>query len=390
NKYLGILVAALIAALVIFSTRLGIEHYLLRFASVPELFYTAMNGIGRNKGSFNWYMLYWSGFAVVLSVISIGLWQNTRSSGFKQRLLQWKKQVDVRTIPFLFAGLIIWALSGGWIYHQSNDIGNYKSRKDYRQWQINYEKKYKSKASSVRPVITSVKTDIDLYPAEQRYNVKGVYQVKNESDSSIRSVWLGTDPSVTSAIISIPGATLTEHDRSFGQYEYSLMKPLQPGDTITIFFSLNIVRSGFTSFDAENNVADNGTYIELEKFLPYFGYNDRFESDDKMLRRKNDLPELSIGLPADTLYHLVNYETTISTSKDQEAISVGSLDKKWTENNRNYFHYRSSQPIPFMFALSSARYWVKTEVYDSVLLQLYYHPGHEANTLAMLQGMKDA
>lgn len=390
NKYLGILIAVLIAALVIFSQRLGIEHYLLRFASVPELFYTAMNGVGSNKGSFNWYMFYWSGFAIVLSVISIGLWQNTRSTGFKQRLLQWRKQIDVRTVSFLFAGLIIWAVSGGWIYHQTNDIGNYKNRQDYRQWQISYEKKYKSKTLSVQPVIISVKTDIDLYPAEQRYTVKGVYQLKNESDSFIRSVWLGTDPSITLASITIPGAKLIQHDRSFGQYEYALAEPLQPGDTFTISFSLNIVRSGFTRFDVENNVSDNGTYVELEKFLPYFGYNDRFESDDKMLRRENDLPELATALPADTLYHLVNYETTISTSKDQEAITVGSLDKKWMADNRNYFHYRSSQPIPFMFALSSARYQVKTEMYDSVLLQLYYHPGHEANMPAMLQGMKDA
>jgi hypothetical protein len=390
NKYLGILVGALAAAVVVFSSRLGIEHYLLRYASVPELSYTAMNGFGRNADSFDGYMLYWSGFAILLSVGSICLWQNTRAIGFKQRLAQLRTQLNLKTSLVLATGIVIWVTMGSWIYYQTNTVGGFKSREAYSHWQIAYEKKYKAKALSAQPVIRSVKTEVDLYPSGQRYTINGTYRVKNESNATMKSVWIGIDPSVTSANITIPAATLTDYDAPFGQYEYLLNQPLKPDSILVVSFTLDINRSGFTAFDVENNVAGNGTYIELEKFIPYFGYNDRFETADKSVRRENNLPEEPVTLLPDTLYHLVDYETTISTDQEQEAISVGVLNKKWQKDGRSYFNYRSSQPIPFMFALSSAKYQVKREMYDNTMLQIYYHPGHEMNTAAMLQGMKDA
>ncbi|MCG2617007.1 hypothetical protein LZZ85_22115 [Terrimonas sp. NA20] len=390
NKYLGIMLAALVTATIVFSARLGIEHYMLRYASVPELFYTAMNGFGRNATSFNWYMLYWGCFALLLSAISIGLWQNTRATGFKQRLLQLRKQFTLKALLLPAASIAVMIVAGGWIYHQTNTTGGYKSRGAKLQWQIDYEKKYRAKALTIQPFITSVKTEVDIFPADLRYTVRGTYQLKNGSAVPLASLWLGIDPSVTSADIAIAGAKLLTHDAVFGQYEYALSTPLKPGDRISILFSLEITRSGFTSFDAENNVAPDGTYIELEKFLPYIGYNDRYETDDKVSRLANHLPEKPSLLPPDTLYHLVDYETTISSEKGQSVVSVGSLKETWEKNGRSFFRYRSEQPIPFMFALSSAAYKVRSEIYDNVRIELYYHPGHEANTTAMLLGMKDA
>ncbi|MET0464303.1 MAG: M1 family aminopeptidase [Chitinophagaceae bacterium] len=390
NKYLGILVATLTVAVILFSTRLGIEHYLLRYASSPELIHSAMNGFGRNSGSFNWYMLYCSGYALLLSVGSIGLWQNSRATGFRQRLSQLKRQFRFNTALPVFGSILIIVLAGGWIYHQTNIIGGYKSRDAKLQWQIGYEKKYKPKALTVQPVITKVTTEVDLYPSSQRYTIRGNYQIKNESDLPMSSIWLGIDPSVTSAHFTMADATLSSYDAAYGQYEYSFTNPVKPGDVVDMSFSMEIIRSGFTSFDVENNVAPNGTYIELEKFLPYFGYNDRYETDDKAHRLASNLPEKAALLPPDTLYHLVNYQTTISIEGDQKVVSVGSLKQTWKKDDRTFYAYESEKPIPFMFAISAAKYEVMSELYDDVKLELYYHQGHEANTAAMFQGMKDA
>ena len=37
----------------------------------------------------------------------------------------------------------------------------------------------------------------------------------------------------------------------------------------------------------------------------------------------------------------IRFETIVSTSKDQTAVSSGTLLKEWSKNDRNYYHYKS-------------------------------------------------
>ncbi len=62
NKYLGMLLNFGVAALILFSQRMGIEHYLLRFATVPDMNYSDMNGFGHYTKAFHLYMVYWTAF----------------------------------------------------------------------------------------------------------------------------------------------------------------------------------------------------------------------------------------------------------------------------------------------------------------------------------------
>lgn len=390
NKYLGMLLCLVIAAIILFSGRLGIEHYLLRYASVPELLYSVMNGFGHYAKAFNWYMLYWSGLAVVLSLITIALWQNSRQLSFWQRLRtagsQWEKPGKL----ILFMGLLIWIGAGSWIYQQTNITGKYKTKLAQKEWQLDYEKKYKSLADVYQPVIKEVKTVVDLYPEQQRYTVKGTYRLKNESATPVTVLWLGTDPEVSSTSFSVPSSKKGLYDQDFNEQRYDLLTPLLPGKEIEIRFSLEAIRSGFVPFNNEHSVVENGSYIELEKYLPFLGYNDRYESGDKMARKKKGLPEKPVSLPADTLYHLVDYETTISTMADQQIVTVGQLQKQWKNGGRNYFHYKTTQPSNFMLALSSARYASIKEDHKGIALNIYYQPGQTYNLPAIMQGMKDA
>jgi ABC-2 type transport system permease protein len=390
GKYLGMLLGLFTAALIVFSPRLGIEHYLLRYASVPELFYSSMNGFGHYAAAFNWYMLYWSGLAIVLSLITIAIWQNSRELPFGRRLRTAAKQWGKTGSIVLPAALFIWIGTGAWIYYQTNISGRYKNRLAQKEWQLEYEKRYRAIAGIYQPVIKDVKTNIDLYPSKQFYTVEGTYRLRNESDSPVTSLWLGTDPEVSVASFSVPSATEGLHDKDFNERRYDLETPLLPGKEMLIGFSLKMIRSGFVPFNSEHSVVENGSYIELEKYLPFLGYNDRYEWEEKTARRKKGLTEKPIALPADTAYHLVNYETTISTDAGQQVITVGELKNRWNKANRNYFQYKTTEPSPFMFALSSARYACIKEDYKGITLNICYEPGQTCNTAAMLQAMKNA
>lgn len=385
NKYLGMLLSLLVTGIFVFGSTLGIRSYLLRYAIYPNLNYSAMNGFGHYVQAVGWYSLYWSSCALVLALLAAGIWQGGTHMSWRQRLRSAGKQWGKTGKVILVASLLFWAFTGIRIHQQSPAANRITP-----EWQAAYERKYRPHIDEAQPVITAVRTVVDIYPAEKKYTVKGTYRLRNESGVPIPELWLGVVPEVSSIAFSVPGATPVMTDPEFRQHWYKMAQPLAPGAEMSISFSLEVRRSGFTPFNSENSVVSNGSYIELEKYIPFLGYSERYEIGDAMLRKEMGLPVANPATSADSSYHLVDFETTVSTAADQQVVTAGKLEKKWSSGGRNYFHYRAEQPIAFMFALSSARYEVREERYRGIAFRVFHHPGHTANVPAMLQAMKDA
>jgi hypothetical protein len=376
------LVNLLAAGIIISGHQFGIEHYLLRYAQTPNMSCSAMNGFGHYAHAFNWYMLYWSALAALLSLLTISLWQRSRYINKRWQQMRCKL---VWLIP-----LTIFLATGAFIYYKTNIEGGYKNSKARLDWQAHYEQRYRPLAGLPQPVIVAVKTNVDLYPEEGKYTVKGTLRLRNESPVSISKIWAGTDPEVTSCSMYLPGAIHATQDKIFNQYWFELKTPLLPGATTTLQFAMNVTRSGFIPFNSEHTVTSNGTYIELEKYLPFLGYDDRFEISDNTIRKANGLRERAQSLAADSTYHLIDFETTVSTAHGQYVVTTGVLQKSWSTNKRQYFHYKTSSPVNYMFALSSARYDIKKETCKGVDYSILFHPGQTANIPVMLRAMKDA
>lgn len=389
NKYLGLLLNVTAAGLIVFSKRIGITHYLLRYASVPKLEHSYMNGFGHYATAFNWYMLYWGGLALVLALCSIALWNGGGRQGplasFKTA---WRQRGKTGNI-LLLVGLLAWVLSGVYIYYQTNIIGKYQSPAAQREWQLDYERRYAPLANIAQPDITALKAQIDLYPSARRYTVSGSYRMKNNTDSAICRIWVGIEPEVTKAQLWLPGSTLQKVDRRYGQYWFSLSSPLQPGQEISLRFRIDVVRNGFVAFNNEHSIVENGSYIELAKYLPFIGYNNRLQCDDEAARKAAGLSDVIGGLP-DTTYRLLDIDATVSTAGDQYVCMPGLLKRTWQQAGRRYFHYQSAAPMNLAFALSSARYAIKKEYYKGIALSIFYQAGYAHNLESMMQGMKDA
>jgi len=390
NKYLGMLLNLFVIALIIFSRRLGIAHYLLRYATVPDLLYAHMNGYGHYTDAFNWHMLYWCGFAIILALPALRLWQGGQqlTAGQRWRALftQWPAKARIG----LAVSITVWISCGIYIFYQTNIRGHYKSDNTQLRWQAAYERQYKPLAHLPQPVITSVSTTVALHPEAGSYTVTGSYRLQNISRAAISKIWVGVAASVSNIQITVPGALQQKANAAFHQYWFQLRTPLLPGDTLSLLFSLQTNRSGFTAFDSEHSVVRNGTYIELEKFVPFLGYNPGFEITDAYERQRHGLPAQQTTSAADTAYHLIDLETTISAPADQYVVTTGTLQGSWVSGQRRYFHYKTSAPVNFMFALSAAQYAVKEEKYKGVQLRICYTTGHEQNIAMMLQAMKNA
>jgi hypothetical protein len=137
------------------------------------------------------------------------------------------------------------------------------------------------------------------------------------------------------------------------------------------------------------------------------GYDDDEELMDESKRKEYLLPEREQDFPpqndsagqthlifSDQPAGLVQSEATISTSSDQVAVAPGQLIKKWTQNERAYYHYMQHAPSYPSYAIVSARY---TTLNDKVVLQsgksvgieLYYAKSNGSNIKRFMDAYKD-
>lgn len=387
NVYVGMLLSLLLLGTILYGRMPG---NLARYAVFPALSYRDMNGWGYYTSAFNWLMLYWLSCAAALAIFASSLWQGGVDTGLLKR---WKNLFRQRPGRWALAFVIAVGCCTGlgfYIAHSGNQLSTARNSTNALNWRYEYEKKYKPLAALVQPVITAVKMETALYPEQGSYEVKGNYSYKNVSSHPLSELWLGIDPEIDSVKLIIPDATPITADHVFKQYRYKLKQPLEPGEVRNLQFIIKRLPNRFRPFNSEHAVVSNGSYVELEKYVPAFGYNQRLEIDDEALRKRWGLAPQGTVASVDSFYRLIDFESTLSTAADQHVVTAGILEKEWVANGRHYFHYRSPQPMSFMFAFSSARYAIKEEFYKERTFRVYYHPDHTSNTAIIMQALKDA
>ena len=331
NKYVGMMVTGLIFVVFIFGDSFGINHPMLHYGMSPELLYSDMNGFGQTSSAFHLYMLYWGGLTGLLLLISFGLLRRGQSTPIIKRFQKlpslWGK--PAKTIAFI--SLLIFAMTGGYIFYQTNLLNEYQTRNETLDLLAGYEKKYKQYAQISQPTVISVKTNVDLFPEEMRYHVEGRYRLKNKTNKPIDRILVNIHPEVSSSSVSVSNGKLLEYDKHFYSRWFQFDRLLQPGEETDMNFTIDVQKSGFSIFNGENSIVSNGSYIELEKFIPQFGYMKNFELSNAAERSKRGLSEqetFTPFVPEKTYeYEFVWYESIVSTSADQIAITVGELQK---------------------------------------------------------------
>jgi ABC-2 type transport system permease protein len=123
-----------------------------------------------------------------------------------------------------------------------------------------------------QPTIVSVKSKVDLYPEEQRYKVKGEYQLVNKTAKKIDSLLIYIDRNTQIEDLIIAGARLAKDESHFGHYWFVPEPALLPGDSITMGFVFNSGWSPFKGHTSFNSIIDNGSFIRMSNYFPSLGY----------------------------------------------------------------------------------------------------------------------
>ena len=402
QKYVGHFAMVAFLALSLLLPVLGVEHHLLRYASVPAHPYSDMNGYGHFVAPLFWFELYWAAVALALAVVAYLFWVRGTPQTFRERWQQARARLDRRTATVLGAALAVALGSGAFIFWNTNLRNEYRTRFSREEAQAQYERRYKQRFGALpQPRVTAVKTRVDIFPAERRVEIDGVDTLTNRTGQPIEQIVVRLSPRATVQALSFPGGQeQLVSDREAGLHAFRLSRPLAPGATTELAYHLTYANRGFENEGSDTRIVENGTFIDGE-YLPGLGYSSQKELSDDEARRKHGLGPRERALDLDDpaapannyITHdadRIRFEATVSTGPDQRVVAPGSLEREWVEGGRRYFHFVEDRPIFHYLAFLSARYAVEHDRWNDVALEIAHHPAHTYDLASMRRGMKDS
>ncbi|WP_159948182.1 ABC transporter permease/M1 family aminopeptidase [Polaribacter septentrionalilitoris] len=395
NPYLGLFILLVIAIGTPFLTFAGIELAIFKYNEGPGYSYSDMNGYGILTPYLT-YKIYWILCGLILLVVSFLFWVRGIPNSFSERVsIAISRLKGVAAIPLVVFSVAFLAL-GFSIYQETGAKGKKTSSKQAELNAVKWEKTYKKYESYAQPRIVAVKTTVDIFPRERLYNATANYTMVNKTDKPIDSVFLNHN-SLESSFKFNKSNYLVLEDTILNFDIYKFKKPILPGDTLELAIAVKSNKN--TNFRKRSPIRENGTFINNFQMFPTLGYSTQGELTDNKTRKKYDLPPNNLRPhPSDSTAlgdtyiskdsDWIDFEATVSTSKDQIAIAPGYLQKEWTENDRRYFHYKMDSKILNFYAFNSAKYQVKKEMHNGISLEIFYHKPHTFNLDRMMKGMK--
>lgn len=384
NKYLAMLCTAItLAVFGPFSQTLGLEHPLLLLNQLPSMAraHSDMTGYSYHAQVFHWLALYWFTLAGIITFLIIKIKKRQVAK------VSWKP-IEISALIIAF---FIFISTGAYIFYNTNILNEYTASNHRYDFNENYERAFKKYEALASPQIVDVNTKVAIYPTQKRYHIEGLYVIKNTTDSAINQIFISTPKPYQQ--LSLTNSKLVFHHKKLNSYLFKLNQALQMGDSLRLHFMLDVAVKGFAS---SNEITSNGSYIKHSAFNPLLGYADFLEITDPLERLKRGLPKKEE--PSDPDQHLtfggkfnsqkVQFESVVSTSVDQLAITSGELVRQWTEHGRNFYHYKTTPKVHGNMAYFSANYEIIEDYYKGINLQLYYHPTHSQNIDEMLKATK--
>jgi ABC-2 type transport system permease protein len=421
NKFAAHAVGVVVWVVVFFLQTTGIFDYnLVLYSYTPGFRITDMDGLGHMARAVNWFNLYWLTFGGLLVIVAALFYYRGVSSSFRERWQLVRERFDAKTRIITAVLLVTYLGVGGYIYYNVSYLKDFLTKSERDDRAVTYEKALKHFQSFPLPKISAVKLYTDLYPEKQEAITKGFVTITNKTTTPITQMLLDAEDLTTYSVSQngklLPYTNPLLYPRGkFNWFRpaqdtaefrlYRFPAPLLPGDSAILEINSAITQNGFSNGLYAEKMLRNGTFFTGG--LPGFGYDDDDEISSPYVRKRSGLPpKVAEDLPqndpegmrtlkAGKIADLVHFDLTISTAGDQTVVAPGELQQEWwQQNGRHYYHYVRTQPGLYLpVAMLSARY---RKAHDTVQLadhpvniDIYYHPGHDANIGRFMAAYKD-
>lgn len=371
NRYIGLFLSLLLALAMLMGGGLGLEHHLLRFAGAPDADYSRLAGFGGSLLPALAFLAYWSLGGLCLALLAAHFWRRGQQSA-----------AGARRWPLVLVATAFLA-TGGALFLQTHAGNGYEPAARRLDWREAYERKYRELAGGPQPTVDHLAARIALFPAESRVAIAGTYLLRNSHSVAISTVFVGAPRNARVTAFASPQAAKVETDAAFAFYRLELEKPLAPGENFAIDFELEVAEPTISNGGPGFELLANGSYLQLWRFLPRVGYNERLAIRDPRERRRRGLPELPPaaaeggGDGEGEAGDRISFEIEASTEAGQTLVGPGQLVRRWEQGGRSHFLYDSAGvPAVNVLALASARYEVLLEIFEGKQVEVY-HDGRQ-------------
>ncbi|VXA92360.1 conserved membrane hypothetical protein [Flavobacterium sp. 9AF] len=372
HKYLGLAVAVVIV--LILTSSIGktlLKHPLLKFLQTISFDYSDMNAFGL----YEYVTLNRFVFGLIIVLFLIYTIHQNRNS--------------VKKISFWIISVFLLGI-GIALANQITSGYKPKNNESVLIEMANYEKKFRVFQNKPQPTITKVVTTVDLFPTKSSYVIKGNYVLENKTQQPIDEIVFNftDDFIIEKAVLQFNGKNIAIEKQN---EVVKLKKPLLPGQEMLFDFELYYAWKPINGHQSFNAMVDNGSFMRISRYYPQIGYDSSNEIEDEKERNRFGLGKPTtikkLESPKVSNNDFIDLDITVSTDANQTVIGVGELVNQWKANNRNIFHFKAIA-IPFRFAISSANYKIKKEIYKGKSFEVYYHPLHYENVEHLIKNAK--
>ncbi|MEM8960824.1 MAG: M1 family aminopeptidase [Acidobacteriota bacterium] len=388
-----------------FSPAIGIDHVLLRFGADPGYTFSEVNGIGDFLGG--WFLVkgYWFGVAGLLLVLCVLLWPRGTSTD----LASTRQRAARRwSTPLRYASTLAGAAVltfGGLTVYNVHALNDYRSATGAEKDHVHVERTVRPWLERAQPRIASARYTVDLFPRENRAEVRGSLKLTNPHGEPIESLLLRVPQGLELLDVVVGDAAVSEARIAAEPtpiagpyYRLDLETPIAADATVGFTYRGRWHRRGFANSQPGGGVIDNGSFLFSTSMAVGFGYDPGGELSDPRRRRRFGLPERpplpSLDAPGVRRNSLtvdadpIPFEVLVTTDADQIALAPGDRIHTSESDGRKTFTYRSAVPMHHLWAVVSGRYAVASEHWRGIDLEIYHQPEHDENIDSMVRGMK--
>lgn len=384
NKYAGLFLAVLPFILPgVVSRLLKTAHPLLAFPSLPIYEVSTMTSGGYGLNERLWLSLFWA--ALLVLPLLAGLWQ--------RRLHHLRPHGAMKNLTFAFAvsALLVAAGLGFWI-HRSLPTSMKSFGNQGELERVEYEKAYRSWLEANQPHITNVDLKVDLFPDQDRLRISGSYELTNKGTEPISQCLLSMDMRAQGTYrLELEGGYVVEDRGLMDTKLYQFDSPMPVGGSGTLHFEIELRFNRYQLLDSELYVLPEASYLEVDKALPFFGYDSGRELSNPASRRENGLgPKVRGEKPnfaAVVDDQRLDWRAEVTTKAGQEIVGLGELVDSGEREGRVFAVYQARN-FDFAFPFSSGTYETVEETHNGVVLQIKHAPGHGFNAERILRAAK--
>jgi ABC-type transport system involved in multi-copper enzyme maturation permease subunit len=398
HKYVGWGVMALVIVAQIALGNVGYDHHLYIYGTSYEVPLSDMNGQGQFWIGRAWFQVYWLSFALILSILSYGLWRRGAETRFFPRLARLPRRMKGFAGVLMAAAVILCAGAGAFIYYNTVVLNEYRNKVSDEAWNADYERALYGFHTVPQPHVTDETLNVAIYPHETRVETTGFYKVVNRTGKPLPVVHVRFPRELRVVDLSVTGAHVKQRFGRFNYVIYAFDKPLAPGATAEIHFRTVWEQKGFKNSANLTRIVDNGTFVNNLEIAPSIGMDQTNLLRSLVARRRQHLtgemrppkledPTAPLGGPFPNS-DWVNADITVSTVADQTPIAPGYKVSDVTRDGRRTVRFKSDAPILAFFSMQSAAYAERHDKWKNVDLTVYYDPHHPYQIGRMITAMK--